>query len=56
MATYTVQLNYNASISLEVQANDEGEAYAKARDLAELAPINQFLLTSENRARIVDVR
>lgn len=53
MANYTVELNYNARITLDVEANEEGEALGKARELAEEAPITSFNLTEENNARIV---
>ena len=53
MAKYTMQMNYNASIIVEVNANDEGEALDKARDKAEDADIRQFTLGCENESRIL---
>lgn len=53
MRKYTIQMNYNASIIVEVLANDEGEALDKARDKAENADIRQFTIGSENESRIL---
>lgn len=55
MNRYTVQLNYNASIVVEVEANDEGEALSKARDLAEDADMEQFNLGEEQNTQILNV-
>jgi hypothetical protein len=41
-------MNYNASIVVEVLANDEGEALDKARDRAEDADIRQFTIGNES--------
>lgn len=53
MRKYTIQMNYNAFIIVEVLANDEGEALDKARDKAEDADIRQFTIGSENESRIL---
>ena len=53
MRKYTIQMNYNASIIVEVLANDEGEALDKAKDKAENADIRQFTIGSENESRIL---
>ena len=53
MRKYTIQMNYNASIIVEVLANDEGEALDKARDKAEDADIRQFTIGGENESRIL---
>lgn len=53
MNKYIIQLNYNASITVEVNANDEGEALDKARDKAEDADIRQFIIGSENESKII---
>ena len=37
MANYTIQMNYNASIVVEVSAENEGEALDLARDKAILS-------------------
>ena len=46
-------MNYNASIVVEVLANDEGEALDKARDKAEDADIRQFTIGSVNELLIL---
>lgn len=53
MRKYTIQMNYNASIVVEVYAEEEGEALDKARDKAEDADIRQFVIGSENESRIL---
>ena len=53
MRRYTIQLNYNASIIVEVNANDEGEALDKARDKAEDADIKQFTIGNERESKIL---
>ena len=52
---YTVELNYRAVITVDVSAEDEGEALTKARELAEMAPMNSFSLADESHSRIVQV-
>lgn len=47
---YEVQLNYNASITVVVEANDEGEALTKAREMAEDSDINQYLIGTERES------
>ena len=53
MHNYTIQMNYIASIVLEVTAEDEGQALNKARDKAEDADIRQFTIGSEDVSRIL---
>ena len=53
MHKYTIQMNYNASIVVEVEASDEGEALDMARDRAEDADIRQFTIGCENESRIL---
>lgn len=53
MRKYTIQLNYNASIIVEVNANDEGEALDKARDKAEDADIKQFTICGERESQVL---
>lgn len=55
MANYTIQMNYNASIVVEVSAENEGEALDLARDKAEDADIRQFTIGSENESKIIRV-
>ena len=47
MRKFQIQLNYNASIVVDVEAEDEGEALDKARDLAEDADNRQFTIHGE---------
>lgn len=53
MKKYTIQINYTASIVVEVSANDEGEALDLARDKAEDADIRQFTLGNELPSKIL---
>ena len=50
---YTVELNYNASIVVTVEADNEGEALDKARDIAEESDIEQFTITNERESQIL---
>lgn len=55
---YTVQLNYNASIIVDVMVdgnnqNAEGEALEKARNIAEDADIREFTIGSERESQIL---
>lgn len=45
--TYEVQLNYKATLTVAVEANDDGEAYTKAQALAEESDINQYVIGTE---------
>jgi hypothetical protein len=53
MGKYTIQYNYNASIVVDVEANDEGEALEKGRNIAEEADIKQFTICGEREAQII---
>ena len=53
MAKYKIQYNYNASIVVEVDAKDEGDALEKGRNIAEEADIKQFTICGEREAQIV---
>ena len=53
MSKYTIQYNYNASITVNVDANDEGEALEKGRNIAEEADIKQFTICGEREAQII---
>lgn len=53
MAKYTIQMNYKASIVVDVVAQDEGEALDKARDKAEDADMRQFTLGGEMESTII---
>ena len=52
---YSVEIVYKAKGIFTVQAEDEGEAYGKARDAAENADITDFVLEDEMESRIVNV-
>lgn len=56
MANYTIQLNYMASIIVDVEAKDEGEALGKAREMAEDADMEQFSLGEEKNTMIINVQ
>lgn len=51
---FTIELNYNASITFDVIAKDEGQALDMARNLAEEADMSQFTITHENESRIIN--
>lgn len=53
---YTIEFNFSASIVIDVEANDEGEALTKARELAEMAPMSRFSITEEHNSRILNVQ
>ena len=53
MDKYKIQYNYNASIIVDVEAKDEGEALEKGRNIAEEADIKQFTICGEREAQIV---
>jgi hypothetical protein len=50
---YTIELNYNARITIPVEADDEGSALDKARNIAEEADMSDFILTEEKESRVV---
>ncbi|MBR6517610.1 MAG: hypothetical protein IKT40_12335 [Bacilli bacterium] len=54
MRKFTIEMNYNASIIFDVEAEDEGQALDKARNLAEEADISDFTLTHENESRVIN--
>lgn len=56
MTKYTIQMNYNASMVVEVLAENEGDALDKARDIAEDADIRQFTIGTENESRIISTQ
>ena len=51
---YTIELNYNAKIVKVVEANDEGDALNKARELAEESPIDMFEIADERESSIIN--
>lgn len=52
MKKYQVCLHYDAQISVEVLAADEGEALAKAREMAESADAQEFNICGERNADV----
>lgn len=53
MRKYTIQMNYNASIIVDVMAEDEGQALDRARDKAEDADIREFTICNEGESKIL---
>ena len=54
MQNYTIELTYTANIIKTVEANDEGEALEKARELAEESDMNEFVIVEERESRILN--
>lgn len=54
MEHYTIQLNYSASFVAEVDAEDEGQALDKAREMAESADIRQYNIFGERETQILN--
>ena len=57
---YTIQLNYNASIVVDVNVPDEvpgneaeGKALEMARDIAEDADIREYTISGERESQIL---
>jgi hypothetical protein len=54
---YTIKLNYNASIIVDVEVDEtpdaEGKALEKARDIAEDADIREFTIGTERESEIL---
>ena len=55
MAIYTIKIEYKAHYMATVDAKDEGDALHKAREMAEEADANDFVLTEENESRVVSI-
>ncbi len=55
MSRFTIEMSYIATITAVVEAENEGEALDKARDVAEEADINEFNIGEEREARVVHV-
>jgi len=53
MSKFTIQYNFNASIIVDVDAKDEGEALEKGRNIAEEADIKQFTICGERESQII---
>lgn len=50
---YTIELNYKVSITQSVEAKDEGEALDKARNLAEEADMDDFVIVEELESHMI---
>ena len=53
MGKYKIQYNYNASIVVDVEGKDEGEALEKGRRIAEEADVKQFVICGERESQIL---
>jgi hypothetical protein len=53
---YTIKLKYDCEITKVVEANDEGEALDKARNLAEDADMQEYTLLEEKESQIINQR
>ena len=51
---FTIELNYNARIIKVVDAEDEGDALEKARQLAEDSDMNEFIITEEKESKVIN--
>lgn len=49
---FNVTINYRASFCADVEGNDEGEALAKARELAEGADKDDFVFNGELETQV----
>lgn len=58
MGRYTIKLNYTASYTATVEGDfrNEGDALEAARNQAEDADINEFVIGEEDSAQILEVR
>lgn len=54
MKRYQIQLNYDASIIVDVEGEDEGVALDRARNIAEDADPRQFTICNERESRILN--
>ena len=53
---YSIEFTYLASTVVSVEANDEGEALAKAREIAEDTDASMFIIGEEHAAEIQTIR
>ncbi len=53
MGKFKIQYNFNASIVVDVDAKDEGDALEKGRRIAEDADIKQFTICGERESQIL---
>lgn len=55
MSTFTIEMTYLATITAVVEAQNEGEALDKARNIAEDADLNEYQLGEERDTRVLNV-
>ena len=53
MSKYVISVNYDATYVAEVDANDEGDALGKARQMAEEADVRELQIRNEKEARVL---
>ena len=53
MGKFRIQYNFNASIVVDVDGKDEGDALEKGRRIAEDADIKQFTICGERESQIL---
>ena len=53
MSQYTIESKFVVTITHSVEANDEGEALDKARNLAEEADMDEFVISEELESQII---
>ncbi len=58
MSVYTIKLNYKASFTTQVEGDfrNEGDAFDAAREQAEEADMDEFVIEDEDVAQILEVR
>lgn len=55
MSKYKIELNYISKFIADIEADDEGSALEKARNMAEDADMSEFTLADEREARVLSV-
>ena len=53
MSKYKIQYSFNATIVVDVDGKDEGDALEKGRRIAEDADIKQFTICGERESQIL---
>ena len=58
MSKYTIRLNYTATFTTTVEGDfrNEGDALDAAREQAEDADMNEFVIGDEQQSQILEVR
>lgn len=55
-SVYTIEYNFVAKTTVAVEANDEGEALAKGREIVEDTDISMFILGEEMNAHVINTQ